>query len=54
MADREQGSRGARPRRQAAAKPKPCQAYYMGYVEDEETPEAIMAKFQLMEQVRLG
>ena len=41
-----------RPKRRCVKKQEgPSGAHYVGYVEDEETPEAIMAKFAFMEQV---
>lgn len=41
-----------RPKRRCVKKQEgPSGAHYVGYVEDEETPEAIMRKFAIMEQV---
>ena len=40
-----------RPKRRCVKKQEgPSGAHYVGYVEDEETPEAIMRKFAIMEQ----
>mmetsp|Transcript_6269 Transcript_6269/g.15494 ORF Transcript_6269/g.15494 Transcript_6269/m.15494 type:complete len:474 (+) Transcript_6269:82-1503(+) len=46
-----------RPRRRAAARSKmgrraPSAVHYVGYVEDEETPEMIMKKFEALERVQ--
>ena len=45
---------GGRPRRHCAARrtAAPSAVHYVGYVEDEETPEMIMKKFEELEKVR--
>ena len=49
-------SEGRRPRRRAAAKHRstqlPSAAHYVGYVEDDESPEMIMRKFEALERVK--
>ena len=52
MAGEEQATRSTRPKRQCArSSARPKSTHYIGYVDDEETPEAIEAKFAAMEQV---
>lgn len=46
---------GGRPRRRAAKRAGvPSAVHYVGYVEDEETPEMIMKKFEELEKVSPG
>ena len=45
---------GRRPKRRCATKRAnvPSAVHYVGYVEDDETPEMIMKKFEELEKVR--
>ena len=47
------GGEGKRPQRRAAKRSAvPSAVHYVGYVEDDETPEMIMKKFEELEKVR--
>lgn len=51
----EDGSAGSRPRRRCSSRSKqsaaPSAVHYVGYVEEDETPEAIMKKFEELDKV---
>jgi N6-adenosine-specific RNA methylase IME4 len=52
MSDGDDAAGGRRPKRRCAARqPAANEALYVGYVEDNETPEMIMKKFEALEQV---
>lgn len=56
MADSQE--EGARPRRRCAsrhatARNIPSAIHYVGYVEDDETPEMIMRKFEELERIKV-
>ena len=53
MAGNEECSRPKR-RRAAARATVPSAVHYLGYVEEDETPEAIMKKFEELEKVLAG
>ena len=51
----EDGSGASRPKRRCSSRAKPSTApsavHYVGYVEEDETPEAIMKKFEELDKV---
>lgn len=51
----EDSSVGGRPKRRCSSRSKqsaaPSAVHYVGYVEEDETPEAIMKKFEELEKV---
>ena len=51
----EDGSVGSRPKRRCSSRSKqsaaPSAVHYVGYVEEDETPEAIMKKFEELDKV---
>lgn len=53
----EDGSVGSRPKRRCSSRSKqsaaPSAVHYVGYVEEDETPEAIMKKFEELDKVIL-
>lgn len=51
MSDEDEGAARRPKRRCAARQPAANEALYVGYVEDNETPEMIMKKFEALEQV---
>ena len=52
----EDGSGAGRPKRRCSSRAKvsaaPSAVHYVGYVEEDETPEAIMKKFEELDKVR--
>lgn len=55
MASADEGGLGRRPKRSCARRTfgaGPSEAMYVGYVEDNETPEMIMKKFEALDKVR--
>ena len=54
MADGQEGQRRPKRRCAAAKTAMPSAIHYVGYVEDDETPEAIMRKFEELEKVLLA
>lgn len=53
MSDDEGAAGGRRPKRRCARRATANEALYVGYVEDNETPEMIMKKFEALEKVRV-
>lgn len=58
MAANDSQEEGARPRRRCAsrhatARNMPSAVHYVGYVEDDETPEMIMRKFEELERIKV-
>lgn len=51
----EDGSAASRPKRRCSSRSKqsaaPSAVHYVGYVEEDETPEAIMKKFEELDKV---
>ena len=53
MAGGEKATRSSRPKRHCAkTAARPNESHYIGYVDDEETTDAIMQKFAVMDKVR--